>query len=133
MRSMIFAAAASLVVAGTAGAQDVPVETGTLGGSSVTLHLQPFLTEEELTTLRLVMTNQQALEIFVPDAAKGFAALALAPDEGFIRDGKPVASAVAIAGLTSADEAKAAALRACDAARKAASACVIVLEVAPAG
>ena len=39
----------------------MPVETGKFGGTEVTLHLQPFLTEQELTTLRLVLTNEQAL------------------------------------------------------------------------
>lgn len=113
-------------------AQEVPVETGALAGSAITLHVQPFLTPEELTTLRLVMTNEQALAIFVPDAAKGFAAMAAAPDEGFIREGKPVASAVAIAGLASAEEARDAALKGCEAARKEGAACVTVLEIAPA-
>lgn len=128
----ILAMGAFGVMAMAAQAQEVQVETGALGGSAIKLHVQPFLTPEELTTLRLVMTNEQALAIFVPDAAKGFASMAAAPDEGFIREGKPVASAVAIAGLASAAEAQDAALKGCEAARKGGAACVTVLEIAPA-
>ncbi len=112
-------------------AEAVKTETGELGGSSITLHLQPFLTEAELATLRVVMTNPDALAIFVPDSSKGFAALAVSPDDGFLPAGAPAASAQAIAGL--ADQATAAkdALAACDKLRKGETACVLVLEIAP--
>jgi hypothetical protein len=130
MRAILVMAA--LGAAGMAQAQEVPVETGTLGGSQITLHVQPFLTPEELATLRLVMTNEQALAIFVPDATKGFAAMAAAPDEGFIRESKPVASAVAIAGMGDATAAREAAMQGCEAARKEGEPCVTVLEIAPA-
>ena len=109
-------------------AGDVPVETGKFGGTEVTLHLQPFLTEQELTTLRLVLTNEQALAVFV-GAGKGFAAMAVNPDEGFIRDDQPVKSALALAGLESAEAAGAAAVAGCQAAAKAKAPCVVVLEV----
>lgn len=121
-----------LMLATGAGAQDaVPTETGVNGVSSVTLHVQPFLTEEELTTLRIVLTNEQALALFVPDST-GFAAMAAAPDDGFIRDGAAVKSAVALAGFADADAAATAALAACDGARTGETPCVVVLDIAPA-
>ncbi len=110
---------------------EVPVETAKLKGQAITLHVHPFLTEQELQTLRLVMTNRQALELFI--TSKGFSAIAVAPGEGFIRDNAPVKSAVAIGDFASAEEAAAAALAGCDAARKGGEACVVVLEVGPAG
>ena len=131
MRKAMFMA--TLVAAGGMGmamAQDVPVETAKLNGATVTLHVQPFLDATELATLRLVMTNAQALALFLPDN-QGFAAIAVAPDEGFIRGGAPVASAVALGGLPDAQTAAAQALAQCDANRKGGAACVLVLEVAP--
>jgi hypothetical protein len=119
------------VMAVAAVAQTAPVETAVLGASAITLHLQPFLTEEEVTTLRFVMTNEQALELFVPRTG-GFAALAMSPDDGFIREGAPVKSAVAVGDLPDAAAASASAMTACEAAKKGAAACVIVLEIAPA-
>lgn len=121
----------AVLVAGTAAAQDVPVETATLGASVITLQLHPFLTEEELATLRLVMSNEQALGLFVPQN-QGFAALAVSPDDGFIRVGAPMGSAVAVADLPDAATAEAAALQGCEAAKQGNAACVTVLEIAPA-
>jgi hypothetical protein len=113
-------------------AQTAPAtEVARLGDSVITLHLHDFLTPEELTTLRLVASNDQALSLFVPNR-KGYAAIAVSPNEGFIRDGAPVASAKALAELPDAAGAKSAALEACNAARSAKADCVIVLEVAPA-
>lgn len=123
-------AMAGVLAAGVAQAADVPVETAVLGKSEVTLYLHDFLTAEEQATLRLVLSNEQALQIFVPDN-KGFAAMAASPSDGFIRDGKPVASAVALAGLPDAATAEAEALKACAAAKTGAAACVIVLKVTP--
>lgn len=118
----------------TAGmAQAVKTEVAELGASRITLHLQPFLTEAELATLRVVMTNPDALAIFVPDASKGFAALAVSPDDGFLPAGAPAASAQAIAGLPDQATAAKDALAACDKLRKGATACVLVLEIAPKG
>lgn len=110
---------------------DVAVETGLNDGSAVRLYLHPFLTAEELATLRLVASNDQALSLFVTSRT-GHAALAVSPEEGFVRDGKPVASAVALGNLPDGAAARTAALSACDKARTAASPCVVVLEVAPA-
>lgn len=124
-------AALLALAAGGAAAQEVAVETATLGKSAVTLHLHPFLTDEELATLRLVMTNKQALAMFLPGKAGTYAAMAVAPDEGFVRDGAPVASASALADFPDAEAARAAALAACDGARKAKAPCVIVLDVGP--
>ena len=124
--------AAGLVVglAGGARAGEVPTEVSKLAGQTITLHVQPFLTDTELSTLRLVATNKQALKLFVT-SAKGYAAIAVAPKEGFIRDGAPAASATAIGELPDAASAVAAALKGCDEKRKGGQACVIVLEVGP--
>lgn len=110
---------------------EAPTEVTTLAGSQVTLYLHPFLTEEELTTLRLVAKNEQALLLFVA-SRKGNAALAISESDGFIRDGKPAASATALADLETPEAAREAAIAACDAARKGAKGCVVVLEVGPA-
>lgn len=128
-KAVVFAA--SLMGAAMAQSQTVPVETGVNGGSAVTLHLHPFLTEEELATLRLVASNEQALSLFVTSRT-GHAALAIAPDEGFVRNGTPVPSAVALGDLPDAGAARSAALEACDKARKGGAPCVVVLDVAPA-
>lgn len=122
-----------VLAAGAAQAEDVPMEEATLGKSQVKLHVQPFLTKEELQTLRLVLSNEQALQVFVTagdGASEGFAAMAVNPDEGFIRDGKPVKSAMALAGLETAEVAAEAVVAACQEASMAKAACVLVLEVA---
>ena len=117
-------------------AEAVPVEGAVLGASTIRLHLHPFLAPDELAMLRLVLTNEQALAIFVPQtdgATGGHAALAAAPAEGVVRAGQPVASAIALAGLPDALAADEAARAACDAARDpAGAACVTVLSIAPA-
>lgn len=118
------------VLAGGAMAQVVPVEVVKLKGQTITLHVHPFLTEEELKMLRLVQTNKQALQLFVTSA--GFSAIAVSPGEGFVRDGGLVPSAIAMGDLPDAAAAAAAALEGCDAARKVADPCVVVLEVGPA-
>ena len=129
----VLALGAWTALAGGALAGGVPVETNVLDGAKITLHTYPFLDATELATLRLVLTNSQALSLFLPDH-KGFAAIAVAPDEGFIRNGAPVASAVALGGMSDPKTASAQALAACDARRKASGqACVVVLELGPAG
>ncbi len=121
------------LLAGAAHAQNAPVETAKLGKSLVTLTAYPFLTPEELQTLRLVMTNKQALSVFLPGKPANYSALAMSPSEGFIRSGKPVASAIAVADLPDAATAQANALQSCDKARAKDSApCVVVLDVGPA-
>jgi hypothetical protein len=112
-------------------AQEVPVEVSTLGASVIALHLHPFLTEEELATLRVVATNEEALAIFVPGKL-GFAALAVSPEDGFIRLGAPMGSATAVGDLPDAETARAKALEGCDALRQGTLPCVPVLEIAPA-
>lgn len=119
----------ALTLGTAAMAEDVPVETSELGKSVILLHVQPFLSEEELATLRLVGSNKDALALFVPEGG-GHAAIAVAPEEGFVRAGVPVASATAVAKLPDAEAAQKAALTGCDAARTTATACVLVLEVA---
>ncbi|OYU38996.1 MAG: hypothetical protein CFE33_11160 [Pseudorhodobacter sp. PARRP1] len=131
MKYMVAGAALALGLASAGAAEAVKTETAALGGSSITLHVQPFLTETELATLRVVMTNPEALAIFVPDTSKGFAALAVSPDDGFLPEGAPAASAQAIGGLPDAAAAAKDALAACDKLRKGEAACVLVLEIAP--
>ncbi len=110
----------------------VPTEVSTPGTATITLHLHGFLSAEELQLLRLVAANTDALLVFVP-GSDGYAGLAVSPDDGFIRDGVPVASAVAISGLPDAETAQRQALAACDAARGGTAPCVIVLQISPAG
>ncbi|MDQ2065376.1 hypothetical protein Q9295_03245 [Xinfangfangia sp. CPCC 101601] len=124
--------AATTVFGGAASAQEAAIETATLGKAEVKLHAQPFLTAEEQATLRLVLSNEQALQVFIApggSVAKGYAAMAVNPDEGFIREGQPAKSASALAGFASAEEASTAARAACQAAAKSKAPCVLVLEV----
>jgi hypothetical protein len=125
------AALLALVLGHVASAQEVSIEEARLGASQVRLYVHPFLSPDELATLRLVMTNEQALALFVP-GTNGFAALAASPSQGVIRDGKPVASAIALADLPDAAAAAKAATAACDGARGEGDPCVVVLEIAPA-
>lgn len=121
---------AGVVMAGAAFAADpVPTEVNQIDDTMITLYLYPFLTEEEVSLLRLVATNADALAVFVPEGG-GFAAIAVAPREGFVRDGQPVESAVAVAHLPDAATARDDALAGCMAAKKRGPDCVIVLEVA---
>ncbi|MBI1171209.1 hypothetical protein GC209_07390 [bacterium] len=114
-------------------AGDVPVEVSKLDGSKITLHVYPFLKPDELKTLRVVAKNRQALQIFIPGDKAHFSAMALAPDDGFMKDGAPVETAVALSDLPDAATAAANARAACDAKRgKKGKPCVTVLEVGPA-
>jgi hypothetical protein len=121
---------AALTTAGVVAQEAPAVETALNGSVSVSLHLHPFLTDEELATLRLVLTNDQALDLFLPKRT-GFATLAMSPEDGFVRDGGLVPSAQALADLPDANAARTAATSACDALRKGASPCVVVLDIAP--
>jgi hypothetical protein len=112
-------------------AQTVPAETARLGGQQITLHLHPFLTAEETAMLRLVASNEQALAVFITNPGR-HSAMALAPAEGFVRGGQPVASAFAISDLSTPQDARTGALEGCERARRNGPACVVVLEVAPA-
>lgn len=111
-------------------AQGADVEVSQLGEQEVKVHVHPWLKADELATLRVVATNEQALGLFVTRQGR-FAAMAVAPEEGLIRDGAPVASAVAMSDLPSAAAAAKAALEGCEANRKGGAKCEIVLEVAP--
>ncbi len=125
-------AAAMVMVAWAALAEDVvvPVETSTTEKAQITLKLFPFLTPEETQLLRIMATNEQALAVLVPEGG-GFGAIAMAPKEGFVRDGAPVPSAIAVAQFPDAESASADALAKCEAAKKRGPDCVVVLEVAP--
>lgn len=120
----------ALTLAAPAAAQSVPVETATLAGQRITLHLHPFLTDEETAILRAVTTNEQALALFIARPRR-HAAMAVAPGEGFVRAGQPVASAFAISDMETAESARATALEGCERARREGPGCVVVLEVAP--
>ncbi len=134
MRKWFGWALAAAVAGGMAAAQDVPVEVSVLDASQVTLHLYPFLKDDDLRTLRLVATNRDALSVFVPSKdTSHFAALALSPADGFLQDGAPAATAIALSDFPDAAAAATATLAACDAKRDPATApCVVVLEVGPA-
>ncbi len=120
----------AMLAAGTAVAgEDPQVVAADIDGGTVTVFLQDFLTDEEAALLQLVLSNDEARALFIPEG-KGSAAMAVAPKEGLIRKGAPVASAQAVAGLPDIGTARAQALAACNAARKRGPACVVVLEVA---
>lgn len=119
------------LTAAAATAQSVPNETARLGGQQITLHLHPFLTADEAAMLRLVASNEQALAVFITNPGR-HSALALAPAEGFVRNGQPVASAFAISDLQTPQDARTGALEGCERARRNGPNCVVVLEVAPA-
>lgn len=127
----VMAAALLAGWAGMAAAEAPPAETAEIGAARVTVHGWEFLSAEEMAALKLVLVNEEALKLFVPEGQGGHAAMAMSPDDGFIREGALVPSAVAIAGVASAEEAATAAVAACEAARKGTAACVVVLEVAP--
>ncbi len=128
MLRTIMPALALVWVATAVPAQEV--ERYALQGASVTVILHPFLTEEETATLRVIGQSTDALALFVPEGGR-FAALAVAPAEGFIRDGMPVDSAVAIGDLPDLEQARTAALDECNAARNGGDDCQIVLEISP--
>jgi len=130
MQRMGMAAALVAFGATAAFAGDVPVEQASLGEARITLHVHEFLQDDELAALRLVLVNSDALALFVPKS-DGYAAMAVSPDDGFIRDGALVKSAMALADLPDAATASAEAVKACEALRKGTAACVVVLEVAP--
>jgi len=66
----------------------------------------------------------------VADGAR-FAAMALAPDDGLVKDGLLAESAVAVSDLPDLDAARSAALEGCNAARRDGPECVIALEIQP--
>ena len=106
------------------------VESYTLDGMEVTLRLHDFLTQEDIAMLRLVGQRRDALELFVPQQ-EGHAAMALAPQDGLLREGLMSESAVAIGDMPSLDAARTAAKERCNAARSAGPECVIALEIKP--
>ncbi|MGQ0611897.1 MAG: hypothetical protein ACT4N9_12425 [Paracoccaceae bacterium] len=128
---MVVAILAGVTLGGAARAE-VPVEVSTIDGTQVTIHLHDFLSAQELGVLRLVGGNSQMLQAFM-QGATGYGAMALSPDDGYIRGGLPSGSASARMGLADAQAAAAAALEACNAARTGAAECVVVLELGPAG
>lgn len=128
----ILAALAVILTPAPLSAQTVPTETSRLGDRQVTIHLHPFLTAEETALLRAVASSEQALALFVTGNRRRHAAIAVAPAEGLVRSGQPVASAFAIADLRTPADARTGALEGCMRARRSGPDCVVVLEVGPA-
>lgn len=133
MRKLLIWGVIGVALCGSAFAQDVPVEVSKLKGQQITLHVYPFLKEDELKTLRLVARNPDALAVFVPGDKKHYSALALTPDDGFMKDGAPTDTASALGDFPDAATAAKAVTEACDAKRaKKTAPCVTVLEIGPA-
>lgn len=128
--SLALIVAAVTGFSGAAMAQSVASEVNELGNSRITVHLHPFLKKDELATLRVVASHEEALKLFIT-GKKGHAAIAASPREGFMRNGVPVSSAVAISNLPNAETARNDVINACNAARKGGPECVVILEVAP--
>ncbi len=105
-------------------------ETFAIGGNTVTVHAYDFLTAQELDTLRLVGTDPEALALFMGDGP-GHGAIAIAPEQGFIRDGMPAPGVAALAQLPHPQAARNAAIAMCEQERSGGPACVVVLELAP--
>lgn len=99
-------------------------------GAEVTLHLHDFLSAEDRALLEVVASTPEGLAVLLGDGG-GHAAIALAPAEGMMRDGRPSASASAVGQLPDAAAARTRALDSCNAQRSGGAACVVVLEVAP--
>jgi hypothetical protein len=122
--------ALAFLAAGAARADLPPTETVDLGEVRVTIYTWAFLSEAELSALRLAQADAGALARLVP-AAKGFAAVAVSPDEAFLQDGALIAPGQAVSGLPTLEAAWMAAYEACNALRTGETDCTIVLEIAP--
>jgi len=108
----------------------VAVETVRIDSLVATLHLHPFLREDELSILRGMASLPEVLAAFAGGGG-GFAALAVSPVEGFLRDGLPTNSAIAMAQFADIATARATVVAACTEASATRAPCVVVLEVAP--
>lgn len=124
--------AAMLAAAGAtiAGAEQGATTRFELPQVEIVVYELPFLSNEELETLKLVGQNEDALALFLPEGAR-FGAMAVAPEDGFIRNGMPAESATAVSDLPDLGAARSAALAQCDAARSGGPACQIALEIIP--
>lgn len=128
----VFLGAATLAVGCLASAALAQQEPEVIEGAQATVTLYPFsfLREDELTILRQIAQSAPAREALLGEGG-GYAAVAVAPLEGFFRDGAPVESAVALTQLPDAESAREDALASCDAARSTEEPCVVLMEVAP--
>lgn len=124
--------AAMLAAAGAtiAGAEQGATTRFELPQVEIVVYELPFLSNEELETLKLVGQNEDALALFLPEGAR-FGAMAVAPEDGFIRNGMPAESATAVSDLPDLSTARSTALAQCDAARSGGPACQIALEIIP--
>ena len=131
MRPILFATAALGLAAALSGPAAV-AQTRDFrhADADVSLHLHDFLSAEDRALLETVASSPEGLAVLLGEGG-GHAAIALAPDEGMVRDGVPSASASAVAQLADAETARTQALRMCNAARSGGADCVVVLEVAP--
>jgi hypothetical protein len=130
MRTMLAGLAIAGLGATGAAAQAVPTEVTRLDGAEVTLYLHSFLSAEDRTLLSVIAGSPDAMAALLGDAG-GHAAIAVAPAEGFVRNGVPADSATAIAQLPDAATARREALETCNAMRRQGPDCVLVLEVIP--
>jgi len=115
---------------GVAAPAQVAREVTNLDQFSVTLHVQPFLSESDLEILRMIATSPEALALFMPDTA-GFSAMAASPEDGFLQADQPAASVTALGGLPDAATAASDAIAGCQKTSKSATSGVLLLEVAP--
>ena len=131
LASLVVATSLSLAIAPTtASAQDIASETYNVDASEVTIYLHDFLTETDIDALRILAQSTDALALFISSPGT-FGAVAVAPGEGFLVDGIPAESVVAISDLPSAEDADLAAREACDELRSDTAPCVVTLAVAP--
>lgn len=111
--------------------QGIPAEVFDGPDARVTFYRHAFLTDEEVEFLRIIASNPDARATMMGDAP-GFAAIAIAPREGFLAGTMPAPSAHARAQLPDRDSAHAAARAGCDAARSGGAPCVVVIDTQPA-
>lgn len=114
------------------GAAQTPPEAEVfdLDRSRIIVYPHEFLDDSELAILRSVGQDRNVLAFFMGSQA-GHGAIAVAPDQGFIRDGMPAPGATALAQLPDPATARHAALDLCAAERDNDAPCVVVLEVIP--
>jgi hypothetical protein len=117
------------LAAGAAQADLPPVQAGDFPDVTVAIWTYLSLSDEEIGLLNSFLDQPAALQGWLP--LTGHGALAFAPDEGLLRQGARVPSAVAVGGMASREAASAAALAGCDALRQSAQPCLVVLQVAP--
>lgn len=105
-------------------------EVTTLGTHIITITLHPFLSDEDLTVLRFIASAPEALALFIT-SNDGHAAIAVSPDEGFVKDGAPTAGVGALGGLPDAETAARDAVAACQKSATTPTPCQVILQISP--